>query len=113
MSRRGDRRVHPLSEALGHRFADEGLLVQALTHPSLAGAGPPSVYERLEFLGDRVLGLVVAELLFRRFPGEEEGALAKRFAALVRRDSLARVAGAIGLARHLRLSRGEEDTGGR
>src|SRR5207237_8319502 len=69
--------------------------------------------DRLGFLGDRVLGLVAADLLYRRFPGESEGPLAKRFAALVSRDTLARVAVSIGLGRHLRLSRGEEETGGR
>ena len=102
-----------LGEALGHRFADRGLLEQALTHSSLPGGARSGDYERLEFLGDRVLGLVVADLLYRRFPRETEGALAKRFAALVSGDSLARVAAAIGLDRHLRLSRGEEETGGR
>lgn len=102
-----------LGEALGHRFADPGLLTQAVTHASLPGGGHSGDYERLEFLGDRVLGLVVADLLYRRFPGEPEGALAKRFAALVSGDSLARVAASIGLGRHLRLSRGEEETGGR
>ena len=103
-----------LVAALGHRFADPRLLEQAVTHASLPGGGARSGdYERLEFLGDRVLGLVVAELLYRRFPGEAEGSLAKRFAALVSGECLARVAASIGLGRHLRLSRGEEETGGR
>ncbi|HLB80092.1 MAG TPA: ribonuclease III domain-containing protein, partial [Dongiaceae bacterium] len=108
-----------LADALGYRFERPALLAQALTHPSVApargrrpGAAAPG-YERLEFLGDRVLGLVVAELLYRAFPGESEGALAQRLAALVRRDSLARVAGAVGLAPHLALSRGEAEGGGR
>ena len=102
-----------LGEALGHRFADPGLLEQAVTHASLPGGARSGDYERLEFLGDRVLGLVVADLLYRRFPGESEGPLAKRFAALVSGECLARVAASIGLGRHLRLSRGEEETGGR
>ncbi|MEX2009610.1 MAG: ribonuclease III [Dongiaceae bacterium] len=109
-----------LADALGHRFDRPALLAQALTHPSVAsarrrgkGAALATEYERLEFLGDRVLGLVVAELLYRSFPGESEGALAQRLAGLVRQDSLARVAGAIGLAAHLALSRGEADGGGR
>jgi ribonuclease-3 len=70
-------------------------------------------YERLEFLGDRVLGLVVAHMLYAAFPAESEGALAKRLAALVRRETVARVAEAVGLGRHLVLSRGEADSGGR
>jgi ribonuclease-3 len=91
------------------------LLRQALIHPSTAapddGAGLSS--ERQEFLGDRVLGLVVAELLFHRFPDEAEGHLARRHAVLVSRRSLARVADGIGLARHIVLSPGEDGTGGR
>ncbi|MEX1204794.1 MAG: ribonuclease III [Dongiaceae bacterium] len=109
-----------LADALGHRFDRPALLAHALTHPSVAsaqgrgrGKGAAVAYERLEFLGDRVLGLVVAELLYRSFPGESEGALAQRLAGLVRRDSLAHVAGAIGLAPHLALSRGEAEGGGR
>ena len=103
-----------LSSRLGYRFKKPELLQQALTHPSLqpgsAGRGP---YERLEFLGDRVLGLVVADMLFNTFPGENEGDLARRHAALVRRESLARIAGEIGLGQALSLSRSEEETGGR
>ena len=68
-------------------------------------------YERLEFLGDRVLGLVVADLLWRRFEGEPEGHLTRRHTHLVRRESLARVAEAIGLGRHLILSRAEAAAG--
>ncbi len=103
-----------LVDLLGYAFHQPTLLEQALTHPSLqpgsAGRGP---YERLEFLGDRVLGLVVAEMLYNRFPGENEGALARRHAALVRRESLARIAVQINLGPALSLSRSEEETGGR
>ena len=108
--------VRPLGEltaALGHRFADETLLREALSHSSLAAAAPGRSYERLEFLGDRVLGLIVADLLMRRFPEEPEGDLARRFAALVSRDSLVVVAQDLGLGRFLDISRGEEDSGGR
>jgi ribonuclease-3 len=103
-----------LAARLGHDFAEPDLLARALTHSSRAGSAAES-YERMEFLGDRVLGCLVAELLYRRFPGENEGALGKRFAALVRREALAEVAGPAGLdlGPHLRLSRGEEDSGGR
>lgn len=105
-----------LAATLGHAFARPGLLSDALTHPSIVqGRAPRKVtpYERLEFLGDRVLGLVVAEMLFKRFPHEPEGALARRHAALVRRETLARVAGDIGLPAHIQLAKGEEEAGGR
>jgi ribonuclease III len=102
-----------LSETLGHRFARPALLTEALTHASavsrqrgrgVSGQG----YERLEFLGDRVLGLVVAELLWRRFPDEAEGALTRRHTQLVRHEALAQVARAIDLGRYLILSPGED-----
>lgn len=105
-----------LHAVLGHVFARPELLTQALTHPSMQQgrrSRTSDPYERLEFLGDRVLGLVVAEMLFDRFPAEAEGALARRHAALVRREAVARVAGEIGLARHLVLAKGEDDAGGR
>ena len=104
-----------LAGRLGHRFAHPQLLVQALTHPSAATHRGPidDSYERLEFLGDRVLGLVVADLLLARFPAEHEGALAVRLAELVRRETLAEVAGELGLDRHLRLAKGAETAGER
>ncbi|MEO0036695.1 MAG: RNase [Pseudomonadota bacterium] len=108
---------HPLSAALGHRFVHPDLLTQALTHPGVdhgrRGRGRQPDYERLEFLGDRVLGLVVADMLFRRYPDEAEGALARRFTALVRREAVARVAERIGLGPHLAMARGDEEAGGR
>lgn len=104
--------IDALQTALGHRFGRLQLLRQALTHASTAPSRTRS-NERMEFLGDRVLGLVIAEMLFERFPGEEEGSLARRLAALVRRDALARVAHRLDLGGHLSLSPGEEDTGGR
>lgn len=97
---------------LGYRFRDPGLAQTALTHRSGAGQNE-NTYERLEFLGDRVLALVIADLLYETYPNEEEGALAKRLVALVRRETLADVASDIGLAPDIRLSRGEEDAGGR
>ncbi|MCC6468762.1 MAG: ribonuclease III [Alphaproteobacteria bacterium] len=95
-----------LESALGHRFADRSLLQLALTHAS-AGASRLGDNQRLEFLGDRVLSLIVAELLYQRFPGEEEGALARRHAALVRQEALTEVARAIALGSHLRFAGGE------
>jgi ribonuclease III len=84
-----------LTAALGHDFARPELLDQALTHPSTAGHAP---YERLEFLGDRVLGLAIAEVLWRQDPDADPDALNKRFAWLVSRDACAEVAKEVGLA---------------
>jgi ribonuclease-3 len=82
-----------LSDILQYRFRDTGLLTDALTHPSRrASGGKTSAYERLEFLGDRVLGLVIAEILLHAFPDEAEGDLAKRHAALVRAETCALIA---------------------
>ena len=108
-----------LAEKLGHRFATPRMLEEALTHPSLAGARQRKKsampYERMEFLGDRVLGLVVAEWLYENFPNADEGEMAKRHAALVNRDALRVVALEIGLGQFVRLARGEEagTSGGR
>jgi ribonuclease-3 len=100
-----------LEATLGHAFADRGLLVQALTHRSalgqkLSGAAPMS-NERLEFLGDRVLGIVVAERLLSMFPKEAEGALAPRFATLVSAATLASVAMACSLAPYIHVAQGQ------
>ncbi len=99
-----------LEETLGHRFADHASLERALTHSSASAAR--GSYERLEFLGDRVLGLLVADLLLRQFPEESEGALAKRFAYLVSGEILAQVARGIELGGYIAFSRGEADAGG-
>jgi ribonuclease-3 len=108
-----------LEAALGHEFALAELLVRALTHRSLANElalggdikDLPGDNERLEFLGDAVLGLVVAEALFELHPDWQEGELTRVRAQLVSRQRLAEVAVEIGLGGHLRLSRGE-DRGG-
>jgi ribonuclease III len=105
---------------LGHDFARPELLGEALTHPSALiperrqnRRSKPARrgYDRLEFLGDRVLGLVVADLLWRRFADEPEGLLTRRLTQLVRRETLTRVARSIGLGRHLVLSRAEAAAG--
>ena len=119
------------AQLIGYAFARPELLSDALTHPSalppprrpgrgrprraapngVPRGGPRGGYERLEFLGDRVLGLVIADLLWRGFEDEQEGPLTRRLTHLVRRDALARVAAAIGLDRHLRLSPAEAAAG--
>jgi len=101
-----------LGDIIGYEFADPALARTALTHRS-AVEGNGKTYERLEFLGDRVLALVIADMLFDAFPREDEGALAKRLVALVRRETLAEVAARLALAPLIRLSRGEEEAGGR
>ena len=95
-----------------HIFKNHRLLGQAFTHPS-AVSGKLHSNQRLEFLGDRVLGMVVADLLYEKYPNENEGALAARFAALVRRDALVRIAQKLSLGDHIIVAKGEEDNGGR
>lgn len=89
-----------LEEALGHRFQNPDLLNQSLTHRS-AAEDPLRSNERLEFLGDRVLGLVIAQMLMARFPDADEGEMSRRLTALVRREALAEVAERIDLASHV------------
>ncbi|WP_455373211.1 ribonuclease III [Limibacillus halophilus] len=109
-----DVRLAELEARLGYGFKDRGQFQRALTHSSALARskGGRGSYERLEFLGDRVLGLAVADLLLRRFPEESEGELAKRFAYLVSGEILAKVARAIDLGPHIAFSRGEADSGG-
>ncbi|OFW02682.1 MAG: ribonuclease III [Acidobacteria bacterium RIFCSPLOWO2_02_FULL_68_18] len=105
-----------LQRRIGYRFSDRGLLEHALTHKSRAAedtSGGVFDNESLEFLGDAVLGLVVAETLFRRFPDYTEGQKSKIKASVVSTQSLARHAEHIRLGDHLLLGRGEEKTGGR
>jgi len=103
--------VAKLEEKLGRSFSDRGLLRRALTHRSFDHS-PLESYERLEFLGDRVLGLIVADMLLKAFPGEPEGHLSKRFNALVRKETLAEVAGDVGIGAALRLGQSEDVAGG-
>lgn len=107
-----DDRLTDLEQRLGHRFARRDLLELSLIHAGAARRGERG-NERLEFLGDRVLGLVVAEMLFHQFPKEREGDLARRHARLVERRTLAQLATQIGLGRFLVLSRGDDDAGNR
>jgi ribonuclease-3 len=107
--------VAGLEDRLGYRFADPALLREALTHSSAAGRGRRAAAsnERLEVLGDRVLGLVIADLLIRRFANEGEGGLTRRHAALVSGATLAEIALELALGDCLVLARSEADTGGR
>jgi ribonuclease-3 len=117
--RRGQRGTDPLASnpdevesALGYRFRDRARLAEALTHSSVLGgrSSRARTYERLEFLGDRVLGLIVAHLLIERFPEDAEGDLTQRQVAMVRQESLAEVAGGLGLGRWIRTAPSEAAT---
>ena len=119
--------LEDLQKALGHRFAEPRLLEEALVHPSAnprrsrsksarhkdgEQPTPARDYNRLEFIGDRVLGLVVATLLAERYPQAAAGDLALRYNALVKQESLARFAQTLGLGDFIQLSRSERDSGG-
>ncbi|MCK5384277.1 MAG: ribonuclease III [Alphaproteobacteria bacterium] len=101
--------IGELQEKIGYVFKDPELLHRALTHSSLSGQ---ENYERLEFLGDRVLGLVIATLLFKNFPEEKEGDMAKRLALLVQGKTLAQLSGNLSLGDYILLSSAEAASGG-
>lgn len=105
--------ANPIEEALGYRFKDPCLLRTALTHRSYSNErGERDNYERLEFLGDAVLGMVASRWLYHRYPREPEGQLAKRKSFLVSAPVLARFAESLGLGPELRLGVGEARSGG-
>ncbi|MBH69508.1 MAG: ribonuclease III [Rhodospirillaceae bacterium] len=105
-------KLKSLESLVGHQFKKPEVLKQALTHASVERSSW-NVYERLEFLGDRVLGLVIAQTLLHRFPEEREGQISRRYAQLVRRESLAIVAHKINFGNYLLISAGEEAAGAR
>lgn len=108
------RKFKELEGKLGHRFKDTSLLERSLTHASVRGGKTArSDNERLEFIGDRVLGLAISEILNEQYPSASEGELARRYNRLVRGEACAKVARAIGLGAHLILSESEADSGGR
>lgn len=110
-----DQNIKSVERKTGHIFASPGLLLGALLHSSVAPKakeGQAEDFERLEFLGDRVLGLVIAGELLTRFPNEREGPLAKRLAGLVDRKTLAQIAEEMELGDDLKLSKGESKAGG-
>ena len=104
-----------LARRIGHEFADPSLLELALAHRSWAHDHSPSLpdNERLEFLGDAVLGMLVAEFFVQAFPDVDEGRLTRARAMVVRAESLSRYARALDLGTWLQLGKGESDTGGR
>src|SRR4051812_47525691 len=114
MSRKA-KSLDELETRIGHVFADKAILERALTHISAASPkqGRGGSYQRLEFLGDHVLGLAVSDMLYRAFPKGDEGELSRRLADLVRRETCADVARAIDLGAALRLGGSESNAGGR
>ncbi|HVX18621.1 MAG TPA: ribonuclease III [Acidimicrobiales bacterium] len=104
----------PLTDRLGHTFGDPALLERALTHRSWCAEHPGHLSnERLEFLGDAVLGLIVADYAFRTYPDHGEGWLSRARASVVRATALAEMATDLHLGDHLRLGKGEAASGGR
>jgi len=100
-----------IEKILSIAFKNKDLINQALTHPSLSRKG--SDYERMEFLGDHVLGLVIAEELYHRFHAENEGQMTKRLAGLICGETLVKVAKRLGLGEYIRMAQSEESSGGR
>jgi len=108
--------IQQLEQLLKYTFHDRALLVQALTHPSYlheAGGNDGGDYQRLEFLGDAVLGLLLAEMLYNRYPDWDEGALSQLRSRLAGQDILADRARMLGIGNYFLLGRGEEHTAGR
>jgi ribonuclease III len=113
MSRKAKDRT-ALEARIGYKFADKDLLERALTHISaLSGGNRAASYQRLEFLGDHVLGLVISDMLYRAFPRANEGELSRRLADLVRKETCAEVARAMDLGPALKLGNSESHAGGR
>jgi ribonuclease-3 len=108
---RQDRDLQPLEARIGHVFTDGKLIAAALTHVSAAIGRKRETYQRLEFLGDRVLGLAVAEMLCAAFPEADEGELSRRLASLVRKESCAEAALAWGVETYIRLGDSEKQAG--
>ena len=108
-----DRKLSALQERINYQFSDPKLLIIALTHSSYGDGQRKTLnYERLEFLGDRVLGLLTADMLYHA-QDEAEGGMARRLNALVRKETCARIARAIGVGEALLLSSSEDKQGGR
>ena len=114
MSRTRAKDRSALEERIGYHFADKTLLERAVTHISAASGGARvNSYQRLEFLGDHVLGLVISDMLYRAFPRANEGELSRRLADLVRKETCADVARAIDVGPALSLGSSESQAGGR
>ncbi len=115
MSRKAkDKDRAALEDRIGYQFADKALLERALTHISaLSGGNRANSYQRLEFLGDHVLGLAISDMLYRAFPKGNEGELSRRLADLVRKETCADVAKIMDIGPALKLGSSENNAGGR
>src|ERR1700740_2192254 len=117
MSRKAakDKERAALEERIGYRFADKALLERALTHISALSGGATRVnsYQRLEFLGDHVLGLVISDMLYAAFPKANEGELSRRLADLVRKETCTDIARSIDLGDAIRVGSSEHNAGAR
>jgi len=116
MSKRAKAELAALEARLGYSFRDRDLMIRALTHlsaPSAGAQGRGQSYQRLEFLGDRVLGVVVADMLYEAYPSASEGELSMRLAKLVRRETCAAVAEEWDVGPHVVMGQGEAKGGGR
>ena len=108
------KRIELAESVLGHSFKDKDLVLRALTHPSaVEERDPDAYYERLEFLGDSIVGFLIAEELYRRFPSMDEGGLTRIRVSVVSRTALGRVAADLGLADAIVVGQSERGTGGR
>jgi ribonuclease-3 len=116
MTKKPKAELAALEDRLGHRFRDRELMARALTHlsaPAAGGQGRGQSYQRLEFLGDRVLGVVIAHMLYDAYPQASEGELSMRLAKLVRRETCAAVAQEWDVGPHVVMGQGEARAGGR
>ncbi len=101
-----------LIEIINYNFSNRELLEEALTHPSTSYVKKCKNYQRLEFLGDSILSAIIADMLFMKFPNENEGDLSKRHIELVKGKTLSHLAKAIGLGNYMLMSEGEKNNGG-
>lgn len=111
-----EKKINELESILEYKFNNTKYLIEALTHPSMSYKQKLKNrfnYERLEFLGDAVLSMVIAEYLFKKFPNESEGVLSKKKSILVSKDTLYKVAIKINLGKYIIMTKGEENTDGR
>jgi ribonuclease-3 len=106
-------KFNELQKNISYQFNDLKLLEEALTHPSFTKKNDAANYQRLEFLGDTILSMIIAELLIKKYPWENEGQLSKRQAYLISGEVIAEVAQKINLGKFIKLSVGEEAIGGR
>ncbi len=116
MTKKAKAELATLEARIGHRFGDRDLIARALTHlsaPAAGGPGRAQSYQRLEFLGDRVLGVAVAQMLYEAYPQASEGELSMRLAKLVRRETCAAVAEEWDVGPHVAMGQGEARAGGR